>query len=164
MADTLTLNRRPMHFARETLASIHTGQLEELLERHYLEIAHFKDIALDIEWDVYEQAEEAGNLRCFSARADGALIGYVAYLVRHNPHYRGSLQAVQDVIFIAPERRGLFAGSRLIAYADLCLAAEGVQVVYHHAKAAFPMDSILKRNGYELVDTLWARRLDKKGR
>lgn len=161
MADTITLDRT-VRFARESLASIHTGQLEELLERHYREIAHFKDIALDIDWDVYEGAEEMGKLRCFSARVGGDLVGYLGYLVNTNPHYKGSLQAVQDVIFIAPERRGLFAGSRLIAYADACLAQEGVQAVYHHAKAAFPMDSILRRNGYELVDTLWARRLDRK--
>lgn len=160
MADTF--HRTPPKFARESLKSIRGGRLEELLERHYHEIAHFKDIALDIDWDVYEIADHQGKLRCFSARADGELIGYVGHIVNTNPHYKGSLQAVQDVIFIAPERRGLFTGSRLIAYSDQCLAAEGVQVVYHHAKAAFPMDSILKRNGYELVDTLWAKRLDRR--
>lgn len=160
MADTI--NRAVLHFARETLSSIRGGQLEELLERHYREIAHFKDIALDIAWDVYAQAEELGKLRCFSARVGGDLVGYLAHIVNWNPHYRSSLQAIQDVIFIAPERRGLFAGSRLIAYADACLTQEGVQAVYHHAKAAFPMDSILRRNGYALVDTLWAKRLDRK--
>ena len=160
MADTI--HGATLRFSRETLSTIRSGQLEELLERHYREIAHFKDIALDIAWDVYEMAEAQGKLRCFSARFGGDLVGYLAHIVNWNPHYRSSLQAIQDVIFIAPERRGLFAGSRLIAYADACLAEEGVQAVYHHAKAAFPMDSILKRNGYELVDTLWAKRLDGK--
>lgn len=160
MADT---NYRAMlNLTRESLASIRAGgRLEELLERHYHEIAHFKDIALDIDWPAYEQCEALGKLRCFAARVEEDLIGYVGYLVNHNPHYKGSLQAVQDVLYLAPERRGLFAGSRLIAYADRCLAAEGVQVVYHHTKAAFPIDSVLKRNGYELVDTLWAKRLDR---
>lgn len=154
--------RAVLSLSCESVATIRAGgRLEELLERHYREIAHFKDIALDIDWSAYEQCEAAGKLRCYAARADGDLIGYVAYLVNHNPHYRASLQAVQDVLYLAPERRGLFAGSRLIAYADKSLAAEGVQVVYHHAKAAFPMDSVLKRNGYELVDTLWAKRLDR---
>ena len=160
MADTY--HRAPTVFARESLESIRAGgRLEQLLERHYHEIAHFKDIALDIDWPMYEKADELGKLRCFSARIDGELVGYVGHIVNLAPHYKGSLQAVQDVIFMAPERRGLFAGSRLIAYSDQCLAAEGVQVVYHHTKAAFPMDSILKRNGYELVDTLWAKRLDR---
>jgi hypothetical protein len=161
MGATITLNR-VVRFARESLASIRGGHLEELLERHYREIAHFKDIALDIDWAMYEKAEEMGKLRCFSARIGGDLIGYLVHIVNHNPHYKGSLQAMQDVIFIAPERRGLFAASRLIAYADECLAAEGVQVVLHHAKAAFPMDSILRRNNYELIDTLWAKRLDRR--
>jgi GNAT superfamily N-acetyltransferase len=154
--------RAMLSLSRESLSMLRAGgRLEELLERHYLEIAHFKDIALDIDWEAYEKCETAGKLRCFAARIEGDLIGYVVYLVNHNPHYKGSLQAVQDVLYMAPERRGLFAGSRLIAYADRCLAAEGVQAVYHHAKAAYPLDSVLRRNGYELVDTLWAKRLDR---
>lgn len=161
MADTFT--RSAPQFARESLSAIRDGgRLEQLLERHYHEIAHFKDIALDIDWEMYEKADELGKLRCFSARIDGELVGYVGHIVNRNPHYMGSLQAVQDVIFISPERRGIFAGSRLIAFSDQCLASEGVQVVYHHTKAAFPMDSILKRNGYALVDTLWAKRLDQR--
>jgi len=36
-----------------------------------------------------------------------------------------------------------------------------VQAVYQHSKIAMPMDPLLKRLGYELIDTLWAKRLDK---
>src|SRR5882757_4601433 len=58
-----TFHRAPAQFARESLDAMRGGRLEELLERHYHEIAHFKDIALDIDWSVYERAEELGKLR-----------------------------------------------------------------------------------------------------
>ncbi len=130
-------------FARESLAQVRASGVEQLLAVHYREIAHFPDIALDPDWKKYEDIERAGRYRLFTAREGKELIGYATYIVATNPHYKSSLQAVQDVLFLRPERRGLLIGSRLIAYADRELAGEGVQVVYHHAKAAHPLDAVL---------------------
>lgn len=151
---------RAVRYARASLAQVRAAGVDALIERHYREIAHFKDIPLDLDWVVYQAAEEAGRLRIFTARAGVELVGYGAYIVTRNRHYKGSLQAIQDALFLAPERRGLLVGYQLIAFADRELAGEGVQVTYQHSKVAHPMDAVLKRQGYELVDTLWAKRLD----
>lgn len=149
-------------FAREDLASVRASGVEILLVEHFHEIAHFKDIPLDVDWAAYEGAERSGRLRIFTARAGEALAGYAAYFVSHSPHYRGSLQAVQDVLYLKPEYRRARVGIGLIAYADVMLAAEGVQVTYQHSKIAFPIDPVLVRLGYERVDSIWARRLDRE--
>jgi GNAT superfamily N-acetyltransferase len=148
-------------YSRETLAQVRAAGVEQLLEAHYQEIAHFRDIPLAVDWEAYANVEGAGHLRIFTARIAGELVGYCAYFVNHNPHYKSSIQAVQDVLYLAPEHRGRTLGWRLIAYADEALAAEGVQAAYQHVKAAHPMDALLKRLGYELVDTIWAKRLDR---
>lgn len=148
-------------FALEDMELVLADGIEELLTKHYQEIAHFKDIPLGIDWDKYELAQNAGNLRVFTARVDNLIVGYAVYLIGANPHYKSSIQAVQDVLFLERSCRGALIGSKLITFADKELAAEGVQVSFHHSKVAHPMDSILKRNGYEMVDTLWAKRLDK---
>ncbi len=155
------MDRSSCSFAIEDFERVRSDGIEELLVRHYQEIAHFKDIALEIDWAKYEAAWAAGKLRIFTARIGGRIVGYAAYVVDTNPHYKGSLQAVQDVLYLIPERRGLLIGSQLIAFADRQLREEGVQATYQHSKVAHPMDAVLKRQGYELVDSLWAKRLDR---
>jgi hypothetical protein len=40
------------------------------------------------------------------------------------------------------------------------LALEGIQVVYHHVKAAHNFGKMLERMDYKLVDLIYAKRLD----
>lgn len=152
-----------LHIGRESLADARAGaeNVERLLYRHWEEIAHFKDIPLDVDWPVYETAEAAGKLRIYTVRDGGDLVGYAVYTLGQAPHYKGSLQAIQDVIFLAPEYRRGTAGIQLVAYADTMLKAEGAQVTYHHSKVRNPIDLILRRQRYELIERIWAKRHDR---
>src|SRR5689334_18451912 len=85
-------------FARETLTTELVDELLPLLRAHYLEIAHYQDIELDPDWDAYAVVQQNNALRVFTARQDGKLVGYCAFFLRKNMHYRKSLQAVNDVI------------------------------------------------------------------
>lgn len=152
---------RGVYFQREDSADL-VGEIQPLLEAHWREVAHYQDIPLAPDWGSYYTAEQAGQLRCYSARDCDELIGYVVFFVRPNMHYRGSLQAWQDVLFMAPEHRAGMAGVKLIRHAERRLAAEGVQVVYHHAKRTNRVGELLGRLGYELVDEIYAKRLDRK--
>lgn len=150
-------------FARESLQEVRGGgRLEGLLLAHWGEIAHYHDIPLDVDWRKYEAAEESGKLRIFTVRDAGELVGYACYFFDRNPHYRGSLQAVQDVLFLASGYRTRHIGQQLITFADAHMAAEGAQATYQHSKVAHPMDPLLKRLGYEQVDSLWAKRHDRR--
>ena len=152
-----------VEIAREDLASVRAAGIESLLVRHWQEIAHFADIPLDVDWPKYELMEAAGVLRIYTARVAGELVGYAAYMVDSNAHYKGSLQAIQDVLFLAPEYRRGGIGSALISHADTALAAEGVQATYQHSKVAHPIDAVLESQGYELIERIWAKRLDRNG-
>lgn len=150
-----------MIFTREPLHHALIDEMMPLLEAHWQEVAHYSDIPLDVDVETYLAAEASGAVRCFTARfAEGdSLAGYAVYTVRHNPHYRGSLQAVQDVLYLHPSVRGGM-GFKFIAWADEQLRGEGVQAVYHHVKVAHDFGKLLARQGYEMVDTIWAKRLD----
>jgi GNAT superfamily N-acetyltransferase len=129
-----------------------------LLELHYKEIAHFKDIKLNPDFESYEKLERLGSLRTYTARdQQSRLVGYAVFFIRHNIHYKESLQAVQDIIFVHPEQRGF--GRRFIEWCDAELAKEKVEAVYHHVKAAHNFGPMLERLGYQLVDLIYARRL-----
>lgn len=134
--------------------------MEPLLYMHWKEIAHYQDIPLEPAWEKYEQLADEGAIRVYTARdEDGLLIGYSVYFLRYNLHYRSSLNALQDILFVHPNHRGM--GGKFIKWCDEQLKEEKVQAVYHHVKAAHNFGPLLERMGYELVDLIYARRLDK---
>jgi GNAT superfamily N-acetyltransferase len=137
---------------------------QPLFAAHWREIAHYLDIPLEPDTEVYERAQAMGMLRIYTVRGTGGdLYGYAMFFVRRNAHYASSLQAVQDVVFIHPEFRLGTLGMRLLKFAEDDLRASGVQVVYHHQKLAHPaLGRILERQGYEAVETIWAKRLDRE--
>lgn len=128
-----------------------------LVRAHYDEIAHFKDIPLDPDVAMYKALEDAGVIHVFTVRKNGNLIGYSLFFVRPNPHYKSSLQAVQDVIFIDKSHRGV--GGRFISWCDEQLKSIGAQVVYHHVKAAHNFGRALERQGYVLIDLIYGKAL-----
>jgi GNAT superfamily N-acetyltransferase len=148
-----------MDFQRERVTREAIAEAMPLLVAHWQEIAHYQDIPLDPDIDAYLRMEKQGLVRAFAARRDGRLIGYAIYFVKHNPHYQASLQASQDILYLDPDHRG--QGLRFVRWCDEQLAAEGVQAVYHHVKASHNFGPALARMGYELVDLIYARRLDR---
>lgn len=148
-----------MNFKREQIQLVFEEAVP-LLQMHWEEIAHYQDIKLEPDFGRYTQLEESGAVRCFTARDDAnKLIGYSVFFVRENIHYKSSVQAVQDILFIHPGRRG--TGMRFVKWCDEQLKNDGVQAVYHHVKAAHNFGPMLERLGYQLVDLIYARRLDK---
>lgn len=145
--------------ALESFAACYEEALP-LLERHRQEISHYPDIPLEVDTGRYEAAEAVGKLRVYTARIEGNLVGYAVFFVMPNGHYVSSLQAVQDVLYVAPEHRRGSVGLRLVREAERMLAAADVQVIYHHVKHAHPaLGAILSRRGYEPVETVYAKRM-----
>lgn len=146
---------------REPFVQVYEEMLP-LLRLHWAEIAHYLDIPLDVDVDRYAALDAAGALRLFIARLDGALVGYACFIVSTHAHYKGSLQAVQDVLYVDPGCRCSSVGLRLVRWCDAALAQEGVQVVVQHVKNRHPaLGLIAARMGYEAVETIYCKRLDR---
>lgn len=131
--------------------------MASLFDQHYDEIAHYKDIKLGIDLESYRSLAKAGFLKIFTASQNGAVVGYAVFIVKTNLHYSQSLQAVQDVLFIQKDKRGF--GSEFIKYCDEMLKLKGVGVVYHHVKAKHDFSPLLERQGYELIDKVYGKRI-----
>jgi hypothetical protein len=148
-------------FQREMLSDV-LEEITPLLFLHWKEIAHFKDIQLSPDWNRYFEIERNGCLRVFTARdIDKTLIGYAVFFAPVNLHYKEWNQATQDILFIHPEKRGF--GASFIQWCDEMLRAEGMKLSFHHVKKAHNFGPMLESMGYELVDLIYARRLDKMG-
>lgn len=147
-----------MKFKEERFHDVYS-EMKPLLEKHYLEIAHYQDIPLNVAESQYRQLQDMGVLKTFTARdEENALVGYALFFVKHNMHYYTSLQAVQDVLYIDKDRRGF--GVKFIQWCDEQLRLAGVQAVYHHVKEKHNFGKLLNRIGYDLVDLIYAKRLD----
>jgi hypothetical protein len=151
-----------VYFAREPMTMDLWDEALPLLHQHWVEIAHYTDIPLEPDIEKYMAMAKAGTLRVYTARDrddEELLVGYALFFVANNAHYKSSVQAVQDVIYVDTHARGL-TGARFIKYCDMRLALEGIQVVYHHVKAAHNFGKMLERMDYKLVDLIYAKRLD----
>jgi hypothetical protein len=151
-----------MQFQREPISGTLIDEISPLLLAHWHEIAHYKDIPLLPDFDSY--IANQSNIRVFTFRDEsGRLIGYNVFFLRMAPHYKDSVQAVQDILFLEPKHRKAMWGSKFIRWCDVQLQGEGVEVVYHHLKASHNHGRLLERQGYELVDLIYAKRLKKRG-
>lgn len=135
-------------------------EAKPLLQKHWDEIAHYKDIPLNPDYDHYYKMEKAGMLKIYTARDQEArMIGYAVYILSPALHYKQSMVARQDIIYIDPQHRGV--GLFLLKWCDEQLKSLGVQIVCHHVKAVHNFGPSLQRMGYELQDLIYTKRLDR---
>lgn len=151
-------------FALENLKSCMEEIQPILRNEHWEEVGHYKDIPIDMQWDKYATLQDMGKLRCFTIRSplneelkETIILGYAFFIVDHHLHYKHTLVASQDILFVRKPYRGI--GKSFLAWCDEQLKAEGVTSVTHHAKPWFNYGNLFQDLGYEQAETIWARRI-----
>lgn len=139
-------------------------EASELLKEHWRELATYQDIPLEIDESQYRFLEQQGHLMIVTMRVADRLCGYAVFIIAPNPHYAGSLQAKEDIVYIAPAVRRLGLGRNLIRESEVLLRAAGVQVVHHAVKLTHPaLGKLLVEEGYQAIEILHCKRLDGHG-
>ena len=147
-----------LEFRRERLFPDTFGEMRELLERHWDEVA-LKDVSgpLDIDENMYRLLEANGNLVLVTAREDGVPAGYAAYLLGPNPHYRSLAVAEADVFYLAPEYRRGLAGLRLLRAAERECVRAGARIIQNKVKLAHDCGRLFERMGYTAAEKLYVK-------
>lgn len=154
MSDAITYAQEPWARCQAEIAT--------LCVRHWEEIAHNKEfIKLDPDWPKYAALDAAGMLSVTTARDGAELVGYQIYFVMPHMHYKQSLTASSDVLYLAPERRNGTAGIRLMRCAEEALEKLGVQRVVQNVKLANDWGQILERMGYTPFERIYTKILRK---
>ena len=144
-------------FAVESVGAVR-GEIEPLLQAHYEEIAANRDvISLDVDWGKYEAMERDSALRVFTARDEGILCGYSVFFLFWHMHYKSTLFAQNDVLFLSKEARKGRAGSRLIEFSEERLKEDGVVKLTWHIKADNDWSPILKRKKYLKAEIIMSK-------
>ena len=151
----------------ESLDRLLDDGVEDMLARHWDEVAVDKDIIpLAPDWDRAFKLQENDILHTAAMRRDGQLVGYNAFLVMPALHYRFTIHAINDVIFVSPEERGT-AGIKMIRGCEAMLRELGVVKILYHtklhvavgAKRQALVGDILSRLGYRLDEHIYSRLL-----
>jgi hypothetical protein len=149
------------HFGRETCDQV-VGEIFDLMRAHYHEVAHHPDIPPECDEGRYRTAEKVGLLRIYTVRVQDFLVGYWVGMVATSLHYKSSLQARQDTLFVHPDYRQGLVGYRFLKWVDQQLALEDVEIVYQHFKRLpddrLNLEPLFIRMGYRpIYEVLWKR-------
>ena len=137
-------------------------EAHSLFVEHYNEIAAYKDIPLEPDFEKYATIADDGKLVVLTARNNGELVGYVIYLVGTALHYKNSLHAIQDILFVKKGlRKSLMGcGYLLLKHSETVLKEMGVQVVCQHVKVKHDFSPFLEKLGYENMEKFYQKRID----
>ena len=152
--------RSEIRIARAKLDSVR-GEIEPLLRAHWQETTARDDMPpLDVDWDLLAQMEHLGMLYLFSARAEGALVGYVSFIrsARHFNH-RGASYASDIGFYVAPSHRRLGVGAALLLTAEDALREDDVFFLTVSVKTAIPADSLMISCGYRHEENVFLKSL-----
>lgn len=126
-------------------------EVDELLQLHYEEVALHRDrIKLDPMWDQYVALEKLGMLAIYTARNDdGKLIGYSAFFINKHMHYKDTVIAINDVLFLHPDYRDGIQGYRFIKFChDQLVERGGINKITWHVKLKKDWSKVLHKLGY----------------
>lgn len=151
MAKALTKPMAKIGFAKELVTAELIAELKPLLIKHYKEISYLDQVPLNPDFDVYRTIEQNGFLRIFTARDVDQLIGYNMMIVNKHPHYKDSIIAIQDLLFLAPYFRGCGLGEEFLAYVDDELKMEGVKYILRIVTNKNDYSQLLGWQGYSEI-------------
>lgn len=143
-----------MIFSQERYLDLVIGGGREMFERHYEEIAWKRDkIPLDIDHEAYLKMEAAGIVKVYTLRENGKLLAYAVWIVKTHLHYRKTLIAMNDVLYLDPAMRRGKLGVSFIRQCKQELKKLGAQVIGLHIKKCYDWSSLAERLGFECTET-----------
>jgi len=140
-----------------------TYQLEEwdvvkqdvcrLATQHYVECeAAENKFPFSLDMDTFEVLAEQGLLHCFTARADGKIIGYIVNAISDRHLHFEAKTANHLGWYVAPEFRKKLVGVKLLALTEEELRKIGVQIMYGSHTIHADASQVFKRLGWQDVE------------
>lgn len=154
-----SINGREFRFAVERYDEV-VNDIQPLLPEHWAELAVHKDIPLEPEFHFYSAMDEAGALKIFTVRYEGALVGYSIFVVRPRHAHYAIAWAMNDIVWLRPDRRNEGVGTAFVQFWDRHLFDFGVTIVHVNVKVAHPvLMYLLKSRGYATIECGMEKRL-----
>jgi|TARA_R110002074_G_scaffold200080_2_gene367978 hypothetical protein len=146
-------------FAEEEFTYEGYDEIFPLLMEHWKEVAHDQElIPLNPNKDRYMELARQGMIHCLSCRTeDGEVVGYMITFLDTHIHYKDTIFASNDLIYIAPGHRKGLLGLRMIKEFENCMRRALVDVIHMHVKPHVDYGPLLSRQGYVVAETIYRK-------
>lgn len=135
-------------------AALLANEIQPMLPDHWAELAVFQDrMKLDPDYPAYFEHDAAGRMIFAALRLDGRLVGYFVCAIVNSLHYRSTLTAKMDLIYIQPEHRMGKGGRLLEGSMRAELKARGVKMLIVGSKDHHPIQAFWQSQGYQPMET-----------
>ena len=133
---------------QKELISTFANDAMVLFKEHYEELAERTDvIELDPDFERYQTLENAKILEIHTARDNGKLVGYSLWVVINHLHYKKSVTASSDILYIHPEyRKGMF-GYKFLKWTTEEIKKRSPQRITFHMKPFLDYGHLVERLG-----------------
>ena len=132
-------------------------EMEELVKIHYETVSTHKHLKrLDPDWDRFIQLTDDEVCRTMTARTgDGELVGYFITFIVPHIHFRPTIMAHNDAVFLHPDHRGRASfGLFNAAIEDLRNNTEA-DILACHMKIHLPFRKLLNSLGFNQTEENW---------
>lgn len=132
-------------------------ELIPLFEKHWEEVALYKELTMSPNWEMYETFEETGQLFFVTAREDDELVGYAVWILCPSLHYSNNLIASNDLIFLKEEYRHTKDATNLLAFSEAELKKKGADILTLHMKTYAPFETLATGCNFDKQEYLYTK-------
>jgi hypothetical protein len=148
---------KPPECAWESIDRALAWGLEDLLAAHHVDANDHPETPLLPDWPRYRMLERMGGYRALLARDHAnRLIGYNAFFVQPPLRCVSTIWAINDVLYVAPEHRGI-VGNTLIAKAAVDLKADHGVANLIYPGVSDTLAALLTAHGYRDVGRVMSK-------
>lgn len=145
-----------INFAREDFTDI-VDDIKPTLPLNYNELATYKDIPLDPNYPMYEQAAKLDLIRFYTARVGGELVGYAVVMILPRHAHYDHPWATSNLFWIHPAYRRSGAGRGLLSFVKKNLVGFVLQIL---SSVDHPdLGELLDSEGFSRVEIVHSLRL-----
>jgi len=143
-------------YQEESYKAMFTSEFRALTEEHWQEVGGFnkEKVKLSVNWDMYKALGKAGNLILYIIKYTDKVIGYCLFIKALHPHYRNTLIAENDILYLIPSFRKGYTGYKFLKYCVEDLKKK-VDIILLSMKVKHSYEVIAKRLGFTLMDCLY---------
>jgi len=145
-------------YQQETLVTF-LPESKPLFDVFYNEVAELY-VAQGFNAEFYWHLESRNRLKIYTIRDNGKLIGFSFWVLFYPPHYKTSLTATSDAIFVLQEyRKGLF-GYKFLKHSLNEIKKHNPQRILVGVKPNNDFGKILERLGASHFETVYSFKLE----
>ena len=137
-----------MHYQEESYYDI-VAEITPIVYKHHEEVDLYQEhMKMDPDYEVYGNLADAGILKTFTLRnTDDQLIGYNFFCLQTNPHYKGTLWASNDIVYIDPAYRNTEHTMGFFLWCESQLRDSGAEVISYTMKVNKSFHSLMDHLG-----------------